>query len=309
MQCRPILVDDTLRELTRHGTPEFPLSMDRQAVADPSHGGVRHWHPEVQINLVTAGEVLFRAGGGEFCLRAGEGLFINAGVLHEAVPTERADGVYICVNFLPDLLSGSGNSALRRDYIEPVLSCEALSAVPLRAEVPWQREACTLLERLGAVEEAGQYGYELELAALLCGIWRLLAVHNREAIERSAALSFSDRQRVRAIQTCIHRRCMEHLTLADIARAGHVSEGECCRAFRRVLGVTPGQYLTRCRMARCAQLLTSTGLSVAEIARQAGYGTPSYFTERFRREMGCTPLAYRRRHQQPPAPPEKLSES
>ena len=309
MQCRPILVDDTLRELTRHGTPEFPLSMDRQAVADPSHGGVRHWHPEIQINLVTAGEVLFRAGDEEFRLRAGEGFFINSGVLHEAAPAGSDNGVYICVNFLPPVLFGAADSALRRDYVEPVLSCEALSALPLREDVPWQREICALLEQLGAVEEAAPYGYEIQLVALLCQIWRLLVVHNREAIERSAALSFSDRQRVRAIQTCIHRRCMEHLTLADIARAGHVSEGECCRAFRRVLGVTPGQYLTRCRMARCAQLLSSTGLSVAEIARQAGYGTASYFTERFRREMGCTPLAYRRRHQQPPAPPEKLSES
>ena len=32
MKCRPILVDDSLRELTQHGTRDFPLSMDRQAV-------------------------------------------------------------------------------------------------------------------------------------------------------------------------------------------------------------------------------------------------------------------------------------
>ena len=58
MKCRPILVDDSLRELTQHGTPDFPLSMDRQVVADPDHGGVRHWHPELQIALVTEGEVM-----------------------------------------------------------------------------------------------------------------------------------------------------------------------------------------------------------------------------------------------------------
>ena len=34
LKCRPILVDGSLRELTRHGTPDFPLSMDRQVVAD-----------------------------------------------------------------------------------------------------------------------------------------------------------------------------------------------------------------------------------------------------------------------------------
>ena len=124
MQCRPILVDDTLRELTRHGTPEFPLSMDRQAVADPSHGGVRHWHPEIQINLVTAGEDLFRAGDEEFRLRAGEGFFINSGVLHEAAPAGSDNGVYICVNFLPAVLFGAADSALRW-YKAPMIKLTA----------------------------------------------------------------------------------------------------------------------------------------------------------------------------------------
>ena len=61
MKCRPILVDDTRRELTQHGTRDFPLSMDRQEVASPSHGNVRHWHPEVQIALVTEGEASMSA--------------------------------------------------------------------------------------------------------------------------------------------------------------------------------------------------------------------------------------------------------
>ena len=300
MHCRPILVDDTLRELTRHGTPDFPLSMDRQAVSHPSHGSVLHWHPEVQIALVTEGSVLFRTGAGAFRLEAGEGFFVNSGVLHEALPADDDNGVYICVNFLPDVLFGAADSALRRDYVEPVLSCEALSSFPLGA-APWQREACALLRRLGEVEEAAEYGYELELTALLGQIWRLVVVHHRAEIEQASSVSFGDRQRARVLQTYIQRHCTERIALSDIAGAGHVSEGECCRVFRRVLGMTPGQYLTRCRMGHSAQLLSRTALSVAQIARQAGYGTASYFTERFRREMGCTPQEYRRRHQEPPS--------
>ena len=84
MKCRPILVDDTRRELTQHGTRDFPLSMDRQEVASPSHGNVRHWHPEVQIALVTEGEVLFRAGGETFRLGAGA-----VSYTHLTLPTKR----------------------------------------------------------------------------------------------------------------------------------------------------------------------------------------------------------------------------
>lgn len=304
MQCRPILVDDSLRELTRHGTPDFPLSMDRQIVADPSHGGVRHWHPEVQIALVTEGEVLFRTDAGAFRLGPGEGFFVNSGVLHETIPSESENGVYICVNFLPSVLCGQRDSALYWDYVEPVLSCEALRSFPLR-EAFWQREICVLLRRLAETEESAAYGYELEMVALLERIWRLLVVHNREAIEHGSRVSFPDRQRVRAIQTYLHRHYMEHVTLADMAAAGHISQGECCRVCRRVLHMTPIQYLTRCRLDQSVLLLTRTDLTVAEIARQVGYATASYFTELFRREMGCPPLEYRRRRLQA----EKLSES
>jgi len=305
MKCRPIQVDDALRELTQHGTREFPLSMDRQVVADPSHGSVRHWHPELQIALVTEGEVIFETEDGRFRLRAGEGFFVNSGVLHEAAPTEQADGVYICVNFLPSLLCGQSDGVVRRDYVDPVLTCGRLRSFPLR-DLPWHREVCALLRQMEAAEEAAEYGYEIQLVALLCQIWRLVVLHHREEIEGGSAVSFSDRQRIRALQTYIHRRCMERITLADIAAAGHISRGECCRVFQRVLNMTPGQYLTRCRLDQSVLLLTSTDLSVAEIARQTGFGTSSYFIERFRREMGRTPLEYRRLQRQETG---KISES
>ena len=292
MKCRPILVDGSLRELTRHGTPDFPLSMDRQVVADLSRGGVRHWHPEVQIALVTAGEVLFRTEDGAFRLGAGEGFFVSGGVLHEAALTETEDGVYICVNFLPDLLCGPG-SALRRDYVDPMLRCA--SSFPLR-DAPWHREVCVLLRQMGEAEEERAYGYEMELLSALWRIWRLVAVHHREEMERQSAVSFGDRQRIRSLQTFIHRHYRERVTLADIAAAGHVSRGECCRVFRRVRGETPMQYLTRFRLEQSVKLITCTEIGMAEIAGQVGFGTASYFTELFHREMGLTPLQYRKRY-------------
>ena len=198
MKCRPILVDDTLRELTQHGTPDFPLSMDRQVVADPCHGGVRHWHPEVQIALVTQGEVVFRTEDGDFPLRAGQGFFVNSGVLHEALPTQAADGVYVCVNFLPSLLCGPGEGVVRRDYVDPVLYCQELSSFPLTDD-PWQREICGLLEQMEQAEEQGAYGYEIQLTALLCRIWHLVVIHHREQIEHRSTVSFHDRQRIRSL--------------------------------------------------------------------------------------------------------------
>lgn len=297
MKCRPITVDESLQELTPHGTREFPVSMDRQVVTDPSHGSVRHWHQEIQIALVTEGEVLFKTGEGEFCLSAGQGFFVNSGVLHEAVPTERADGVYICVNFLPGLISGGADSVLLRDYVEPVLYCESLRSFPL-TDQPWHWEVCDLLQKMGEAEELAAYGYEMKMTLLLQKIWYLIVTHNRETIEEQSAVPFSDRQRIRVLQTYIHKNYMERISLADIASAAHISRGECCRVFKRVQKLSPIQYLTRFRLEQSLKLLASTELSIHEIARQVGFGTSSYFTERFREELQCTPSEYRRQRQQ-----------
>jgi AraC-like DNA-binding protein/mannose-6-phosphate isomerase-like protein (cupin superfamily) len=294
MKCRPITVDDSLQELTRHGTGDFPVSMDRQVVSDEHHGGIRHWHEEIQIALVTEGEVVFRAEEQEIRLCAGQGFFVNSGVHHEAHPTQRGDGVYICVNFLPNVIFGQADSVVRRDYVDPVLYCDSLRSFPL-LEQPWHQEICGLLRELGKVEDAAEYGYEIRMTILLRQIWHLIVVNNRENIEQKSNVSFSDRQRMRALKTYIHKHYMEQIALADIAAAGHISRGECCRVFKRVEKRSPVQYLTRFRLEQSLKLLGSTELSVQEIARQVGFGTGSYFTEKFREEMQCTPTEYLRK--------------
>jgi AraC-like DNA-binding protein/mannose-6-phosphate isomerase-like protein (cupin superfamily) len=294
MKCRPITVDDSLQELTQHGTGDFPVSMDRQVVSDEHHGGIRHWHEEIQIALVTEGEVVFRAEEQEIRLCAGQGFFVNSGVHHEAHPTQRGDGVYICVNFLPNVIFGQADSVVRRDYVDPVLYCDSLRSFPL-LEQPWHQEICGLLRELGKVEDAAEYGYEIRMTILLRQIWHLIVVNNRENIEQKSNVSFSDRQRMRALKTYIHKHYMEQIALADIAAAGHISRGECCRVFKRVEKRSPVQYLTRFRLEQSLKLLGSTELSVQEIARQVGFGTGSYFTEKFREEMQCTPTEYRRK--------------
>lgn len=60
MIYRPIIVDETLQELTIHGTDEFPISMDEQIVNDVQCNAIDHWHYEIQICLVKQGTVMFR---------------------------------------------------------------------------------------------------------------------------------------------------------------------------------------------------------------------------------------------------------
>ena len=69
-------------------------------------------------------------------------------------------------------------------------------------------------------------------------------------------------------------------------------------AFRRQVGQTPVQYLTRLRMAQAVRLLElfRGALPVAELARCCGYGDPAYFSRRFKSAFGCAPQVYAARY-------------
>jgi transcriptional regulator GlxA family with amidase domain len=61
--------------------------------------------------------------------------------------------------------------------------------------------------------------------------------------------------------------------------------------------MTPFEYMLAGRMNRARHLLTSTNLSVQEVAVRAGYENPLYFSRLFAARIGLTPTAYRALHQ------------
>lgn len=65
--------------------------------------------------------------------------------------------------------------------------------------------------------------------------------------------------------------------------------------FARELGTSPARYLWRIRTEKGLELLTDTGLSIAEIAEQCGFQNPFHFSRCVRCLQGLPPREIRRR--------------
>nr|WP_308251184.1 helix-turn-helix domain-containing protein [Streptomonospora nanhaiensis] len=85
----------------------------------------------------------------------------------------------------------------------------------------------------------------------------------------------------------------EPLTVADIAAHAAVSPRHLSRRFRAQTGTTPLRWLLDRRLQRARELLETTGLPVARIARSTGFGTVETLRYHFGRQVGATPTAYR----------------
>jgi AraC-like DNA-binding protein len=89
------------------------------------------------------------------------------------------------------------------------------------------------------------------------------------------------------------RRYADALSVADMARAAHLSSAHFSRQFRRVFGESPHRYLLTRRLERAAALLRTTDWSVADVCMAVGLTSLGSFTTSFGRMFGKTPTAYR----------------
>jgi AraC-like DNA-binding protein len=83
------------------------------------------------------------------------------------------------------------------------------------------------------------------------------------------------------------------LALDEIARRVASSRRQLQRAYAEIGVTTFRDLLTRVRMEKAAELLTSRGLTVREVAHRVGYRQPAQFAKAFRRQLGVAPSDYR----------------
>jgi AraC-like DNA-binding protein len=99
----------------------------------------------------------------------------------------------------------------------------------------------------------------------------------------------------------IDRSYAQPLDVARLAREAFASPAHFSRGFKQAFGETPHQYLMTRRVERAKVLLRGTKLSVTEVCLAVGFTSLGSFSSTFRRLVGESPSAYRRRWRTPEA--------
>ncbi|GMA62794.1 bifunctional transcriptional activator/DNA repair enzyme AdaA [Alicyclobacillus fastidiosus] len=97
----------------------------------------------------------------------------------------------------------------------------------------------------------------------------------------------------------------EPLTLGIMANGLHINQYHLHHIFKRVVGVTPREYLLQKRIAQAKRLLDEREFSVTDIAASVGFVNAAHFSTVFRKQIGLSPSEYRNR---PKTTDSKLSE-
>jgi AraC family transcriptional regulator len=161
----------------------------------------------------------------------------------------------------------------------------------------WRIGAMPPISELVVLGELAQAAAEGRSAIGLDEIGIVLATRGAELASGRKQRTFvaTARDRRRAVETALWIDANSHdaIDLGGAAAIAGLSAFHFLRLFRRVLGVTPHQYLIRSRLRRAARLLADSRQSITDIAFDVGFGDLSNFVRSFHRAAGISPRAFR----------------
>ena len=207
-------------------------------------------------------------------------------------------------DFLRAVVTGDTKAALSAHY-KFVRFVNRLDRMPdrLRDRKDLAVTLNTLLRK--AAEEAGVHPFYIDSFSnanvvrveqcvneiQLNGLTRELVAGYCELIQQYALNSYS--KPVKDAVAIIQSDLTADLSLTAVAERLNLNRSYLSTIFCKETGKTLGAYVLEKRIHRARHLLTSTPLSIQEIAWEVGIPDANYFTRLFKRETGITPKKYR----------------
>ena len=96
------------------------------------------------------------------------------------------------------------------------------------------------------------------------------------------------------IAKTISGRPEHRFTVSEMAAHAKMSESHFTALFRKVIGLPPYAYLSKCRIESARRRLSETGDAIAEIAHDLGFASPQHLAVQFKKTYGTTPTEWRR---------------
>jgi AraC family transcriptional regulator len=239
-------------------------------------------HGRNSISFVRKGSFGYRTRGRQYELVAGSVLIGRAGDEYVCSHDHVCGDECLSFQLSPELVAAMGD----HDAIWSVGALPPVAELMVTAELA---EAAAARRSDVALDEAG-----LLMAA------RFLKVAGgatgaRSAMERRPTINPA-RDRRRAVEAAlwIEEHAHQEIDLDLVSLQAGLSPFHFLRLFARVLGVTPHQYLVRCRLRHAARLLADPLRSITDIAFDVGFADLSNFVRTFRRAAGVSPRAFRK---------------
>lgn len=285
-----IPVDDNLFSTLEIGTKSFPFGFFHDDLNHFQKSFV-NWHKqkEIEISYVLEGSLKVCLLKEEHTVSSGNAFLIFPDSLHSIQPVDQQCGKYFTLIFDPCLLIGYPNSFFDQSFYTPALS--ASRPFVSISNTPKLQDIFSVLFWFYHNSSAHSASDYLNIQRNLQDIWILL-FQNVFDLDSNTKTGFEDAKILQMI-TYLRENYAEKFSLTSMAETLHVSRGECCRYFKKMMGMTISDYLLEYRLGKAIELLEVSNASITKIAHTVGFNSVSNFSALFKEKTGHTPSTFR----------------
>jgi AraC-like DNA-binding protein len=271
----------------------------------------------IAYHVVTEGRCFANIVGEEpIPLEAGEVIVFTKGDPHvmSSSPGMRANPVApdaldaVPANQLPFLINYGGDGPTTTKLVCGFLACDAQPFNPLLdnlppvikagdakgSDAPWLGQFIRLAMSESADKRAGGESVLAKLSELM-----FIEVVRRhlESLppEQAGWLAGLRDPFVGKALSLMHGGPARNWTIEELARDVGLSRSVLAERFADLVGMPPMHYLARWRMQIAAGLLSNGRYHMAAVAAEIGYGSEAAFSRAFKKMVGVSPSAWRRR--------------
>lgn len=288
-----IITQENQKELKEHGNYAFPVNISIEKIESYEKGTfLWHWHPEIELTLILSGQIEYQIEDNTYLLSAGDGVFCNSNSLHSGYMYQGQGCTYLSITFHPRFLYGYENSILNTKYVNYITSNELWASLVLEKRISWQADVLDCMKKIYDMSSEQPSDFELQTHMLLLNIlhklYQYFSTQPNEFAKPKQHL-----QRLRDILAFIEQNYNQEISLEDVAKTANICKSECCRFFKKHMGMTIFHYILYVRIQNSLPLLKKID-SITEVAAAVGFSSPSYYSQIFKRYMKCTPMEYRK---------------
>jgi AraC family transcriptional regulator, melibiose operon regulatory protein len=261
-------------------------SLDVQCMPGP------HMHSQIELNFVLEGSMTYWFDGRELTVAAGRLCLFWGMVPHQVI--DRADRTrFVCLYVPMSVFLGLPALSRLRDAVfrGAVIEATHLTSWDRDIFLRWREELLSDDESLTEI-------IRNELTARVSRIERDGWVDLREEGSAIPSLAPHDAARIDHVERMLRviaERAHLPISAEDVAAVTGLHPNYAMTLFKRSVGHTINQTITRHRLDTARSLLISTNRSITDVIYDAGFGSVSRFYEAFTARFGERPTTFRQR--------------
>ena len=234
-----------------------------------------HFHINYEVIYVLEGRIELTVSGRTEYLESGDFAMVLSNEPHSLKPVDTCQEVILC--FSPDFVPDFDKAVKNKTGNTSRFHCDETMVAYLKKYVLFSE----------GLEKRKQDFYQFTAGLyMLCGQYlSQVTLTERDSTQYSI---------MNEIAEYIKHNYTQDLKLQQVARVLGYDYYYCSRLFRKTFGMRFNEYLNSIRCSTAAELIRTTNKQFSQIALESGFQSIRAFNDVFAKQMGMTPLQYRK---------------